>query len=592
MAAGQSCTHVGTEYECPFPGQTKKLAAKVEYFDISEINDLLQRLLSDYKTWHCDKPEDMEEDEEQELKRRAITAFDTLRALFCDKAEMCAPVIGHDFLRAALPNSKQDVLAMFSGWCAELLEEKEADEADHIEYLDADSQHKLLEQLEPLVFSTSRMEEPSLWPLVKKVRIGISGPQILDYVVLVDLPGLDDTNKVRVDASMDIMRSCDSIWVVTKIDRAITDTTVDSLLSRYGKSYGMMVICTGIDDNVDPGLAGHLQSEGQSVGDYDHLRSREKELAKTVKKTPKMIATRRARLEGRNKVRNESKRRALTEATKAKLQYQITELETTLKASEKELPTVSRERYVTLVDARNAFTIRRLKEEKAEYLANGQTLEVFCVSNVHYSALKGARQINGPRLDVKMTGIPDLRNHIFRSAAPRILENVENYMNHKFAVFMQGLAMWAKSYSVEKSVDLLAAVEEPQERIADILLTYADDFSQESNTLITDTIVEDLSDLAEKANAVVDGKRRWNWSTVRAFVRRDGSHRTSVAPQQNWNEQFLEGANQIVGEQWDELIEKQEELSGQLREGLIDLVNGIETMVKGTWLSWWEQNRT
>ena len=508
MAAGQSCTHVGTEYECPFPGQTKKLAARVEYFDISEINDLLRRLLKDYNAWYCDRPEEMDEDEEQELKRLAMTAFDTMRALFCDKIEMMSPGAGHEFLRAANGNSSPDVFSMFSAWCTELLEEKEADEDDHIEYLDAESQHKLLEQLEPLVFCTSRLDEPSLWPLVKKVRIGITGPRILDYVTLVDLPGLDDTNKVRVDASLDMMRSCDSIWVVTKIDRAITDTTVDSLLSRYGKLYKMMVICTGIDDNMDPGLAGHLQSEGQSVGDYERLRAREKELMKAVKRAPKMIETRKAKLEGRNKVRNESKRRPLTDAMKAKLHAQLRELESKMQSMEAELPGVARERYVTLVDARNAFTIRRLKDEKSEYVESGKALKVFCVSNVHYSALKGARQINGPRLDADMTGIPALRYHVLESAAPNILKTMQDYIDHRFTVFMKGLAMWAKSYSIEGSVELLEAVEEPQERINDLVDTYREDLGSGVNTIVTEPVTEDLSDLAEKASAAVESKKR------------------------------------------------------------------------------------
>lgn len=581
MAAGQSCTHVGTEYECPFPGQTKKLAAKVEYFDISEIEVLLERLLKNYNTWYCDPPEEMEEDEEQELKRLGITAFDTLRALFCDKSEMISPGAGHDYLDAAYCNGTPDVFATFCGWCSDLLEEKETDEADHIEYLDADKQHELLEQLEPLVFSTSRPNQPSLWPLVKKVRIGIAGPCVLEHVVLVDLPGPDDTNKVRVDASLDMLRSCDSIWVVTKIDRAITDTTVDSLLSRYGKSYNMIVICTGIDDNIDPGLASFLHAEGQSVGEYEALRTREKELTKALKKASKLIATRRARLEGRNKVKNESKRRLPTDAAKVKLRAQIQELEEQVDSMEIELPKVATERYVTLVDARNAFTTRRLKEEKVEYTPAGKELEVFCVSNVHYSALKGARQINGPRLDAEMTGIPALRSYIAESAAPRILASVENYIEHRFTVFMKGLAMWAKSYSIEGSEELLRSIEEPQERTADIMDSYLEDLKEAIGALIIEPITEDLEDIAEKAAGVVEDKRKWNYGTVRAFVRRDGCNRTSVAPQQNWNEQFLEGANQITRDQWDEVIEKQEELGAELRERLENLVKGIEKTVGG-----------
>lgn len=68
---------------------------------------------------------------------------------------------------------------------------------------------------------------------------------------------------------------------------------------------------------------------------------------------------------------------------------------------------------------------------------------------------------------------------------------------------------------------------------------------------------------------------------MRAFIRRDGCHCTSVAPQQNWNEQFLEGANDIVREQWSALLAKQEKLSEKLLEELSDLVRSIKQSVKG-----------
>ena len=43
----------------------------------------------------------------------------------------------------------------------------------------------------------------------------------------------------------------------------------------------------------------------------------------------------------------------------------------------------------------------------------------------------------------------------------------------------------------------------------------------------------------------------------------------------------MEGANQIIREQWEELIAKHEELSVQLREDLMGLVKGIEGTVNG-----------
>ena len=584
MAGGQSCTFVGTEYECPFPGQVKKFAARIEYFDIEAIRDLLERLLQDYNMWNFEQLEDWDDDERLEYKRLSSTAFSTFRSLFCDKEEFESPRAGQEFLRGCYVAADKHAITNFVGWCAALLEEKEADEADHIEYIDGDTQPELLQRLNPLVSSSSRFEEPTLWPLVKKVRIGIEGVDILKYIIVVDLPGLDDTNQVRVNASLDMMRSCDSIWVVTKIDRAITETSVDALLMRWGKSYNMVVICTCTDDNINLALAKHLQSEGQSVGDHDELYERERVLRELVKRYRKKIEIRKAKLEGRNNVREEKKRKPLADKAVDKLHAQIAQLEADLKIIEEELPRVANERFDLLVDARNANTTRRLQEEKSDHLTAGKTLEVFCVSNSHYAALKGVEVIHGPRLNADATGIPALRKYILECAAPVVLQTMEDYISHSFTVFMKGLAMWAKSYSIEGSAELLQMVKQPQGVVDGITLRYLDSLMQANTAIITTPLYGLQSSLIAGARSVLHTKRIWNWSTTRAFIRKDGNHKTSVAPRQSWNEQFLQGAIDLTHDQWDVFITKQMELGDQLEEDLTNLITGIHDSIQSEYI--------
>ena len=171
MAGCQSCTYVGTEYEHPFSEQTKEFTAKVEYFAIEAIRALLERLLQEYYTWVFEKQTEWTEDDKQEHKRLSKTALSTFCALFCDQTEFESSGAGAEFLHSAYDDGEQDdVLDTLVGWCEDLLEEKNADEADHNEYLDADSQKKLLEQLEPLVSSTPCNNKTTFWPLVRKVR--------------------------------------------------------------------------------------------------------------------------------------------------------------------------------------------------------------------------------------------------------------------------------------------------------------------------------------------------------------------------------------------------------------------------------------
>ncbi|KAI6815040.1 hypothetical protein KC365_g14243 [Hortaea werneckii] len=578
MAGGQSCTFVGTEYEQPFPGQTKKLAAKVEYFGISSIRELLSRLIKDYNHWNFEREEDLNEEERQELSRLSKTAFTTFRSLFCNKEEFETIEAGREYLEAAYRGEAQTALDAFFEWCKELLEEKEADEKDRTEYLDADTQHGLLDQLNPLVFSNSQFKEPTLWPLVKKVRIGINGPRILQHITLVDLPGLDDTNRVRVDASYTILRNCDAIWVVAKIDRAITETGVDSLLMRWGKEYKMAMICTGTDDNIDAGLASYLEGEGQDIGDHEHLLKQEVRLRKQFEKAlPKQITAKQKVLTKDKKDQKKGKKQTMTEYRRQKIRDEIKALVKERDAAKAALPGVEQARFELLVNARNEYTVRRLQEEKSDHLPMGATLPVFCVSNSHYSSLKGAKAVKGPRLNAEMTGVPALRAYVLETSAPERLRAMDAYVNHRMTVFMKGLAMWAKSYNVEGGEQLLAAVKKPQGQVGGLIDLFVDQVLAFNEKFVVNGLQDARNDLVEAASSVVNSKiNGWHASTVRAFIRRDGNHRTSVVPQQSWNEQFLEKASKVAKQGWEVFSDKEKELAIGLEKSLLSLLERME----------------
>ncbi|KAI6891891.1 hypothetical protein KC318_g12729 [Hortaea werneckii] len=578
MAGGQSCTFVGTEYEQPFPGQTKKLAAMVEYFGIDSIRELLCRLIKDYNHWNFEREEDLNEEERQELSRLSKTAFTTFRSLFCDKEEFETIEAGREYLEAAYEGEGQTALDEFCVWCEELLEEKEADEKDHTEYLDADTQQGLLDQLNPLVFSNSQFKEPTLWPLVKKVRIGIDGPRILQYITLVDLPGLDDTNRVRVDASYEIMATCDAIWVVAKIDRAITETGVDSLLMRYGKEYKMVMICTGTDDNIDAGLASYLEGEGHDIGDHEQLLKQEVRLRKQFEKSlPKQIAAKQKVLTKDKKDQKKGKKQTMTEYRRQKIRDEIKAIAKERDAAKAALPGVEQARFELLVNARNGYTIRRLQEEKSDHLPMGATLPVFCVSNSHYSSLKGAKAVKGPRLNAEMTGVPALRAYVLETSAPERLRAMDAYVNHRITVFMKGLAMWAKSYNVEGGEQLLAAVKKPQAQVDGLIDEFVDQVLAFNEKIVVNGLQDARNDLVEAARGVINCKiNAWNASTIRAFIRKDGNHRTSIVPQQSWNEQFLEKASKLVKQGWEVFSDKEKDLAIGLEKSLLSLLERME----------------
>ncbi|XP_026064500.1 nuclear GTPase SLIP-GC-like [Carassius auratus] len=97
------------------------------------------------------------------------------------------------------------------------------------------------------------------WPLVKSVTIKIPNRrELLEHIVLVDLPGTGDCNKIRDDLWKTKLRECSSVWIVSNISRAIDDTDPWSIIQHCIQDLGPGGECRNIDfictktDDIDP----------------------------------------------------------------------------------------------------------------------------------------------------------------------------------------------------------------------------------------------------------------------------------------------------------------------------------------------------
>ena len=109
----------------------------------------------------------------------------------------------------------------------------------------------------PMVSSDAdEVTNPPCWPLVKKVTLYVNSPVIQDGIVLIDVPGVGDTNAARAGQAEKYLTNCDAIWIVTDIARAQTDDVVAGLLSKAMKRELLMdglynaatFICTRTDN--------------------------------------------------------------------------------------------------------------------------------------------------------------------------------------------------------------------------------------------------------------------------------------------------------------------------------------------------------
>lgn len=161
-----------TEYHAKLPNQTKKFAATIQYFDEEKIADLLREHLECYKVFHFEKDSSWSQKEKSEHQIWATTSMDTFYALFCDQEEFSSPGAATRYLRAQYNDDAWDgVIDQFLEWCNDMLEEKEVDDDGCVDVIEADTTRDLRQSLDGLLStSAAQRGQPSLWPLVKKVR--------------------------------------------------------------------------------------------------------------------------------------------------------------------------------------------------------------------------------------------------------------------------------------------------------------------------------------------------------------------------------------------------------------------------------------
>ncbi|KAK8100857.1 hypothetical protein PG999_011231 [Apiospora kogelbergensis] len=116
-----------------------------------------------------------------------------------------------------------------------------------------------------------RME---FWPLIKVVRIRTKADALSTGAVIVDLPGVQDSNAARAAVADNYMKQCGGLWIVAPITRAVDDKTAKNLLGnsfrrqmKYdGTLSNVTFICSKTDDILVTEAADSLNLQDQIEG--------------------------------------------------------------------------------------------------------------------------------------------------------------------------------------------------------------------------------------------------------------------------------------------------------------------------------------
>ncbi|KAF9636827.1 hypothetical protein BFW01_g7723 [Lasiodiplodia theobromae] len=132
------------------------------------------------------------------------------------------------------------------------------------------------------------------YPLIKVVKIYTKAQALSTGAVLVDLPGVHDSNAARAAVADGYMKKCTGLWIVAPITRAVDDKAAKSLLGDSFKrqlkldgTYGNVTfICSKTDDISNQEAVQSLdlsETAEESWQEADRLRNQVKALKDQLK---------------------------------------------------------------------------------------------------------------------------------------------------------------------------------------------------------------------------------------------------------------------------------------------------------------------
>nr|OQO31074.1 hypothetical protein B0A51_01641 [Rachicladosporium sp. CCFEE 5018]OQO31531.1 hypothetical protein B0A51_01298 [Rachicladosporium sp. CCFEE 5018] len=420
-SVGNACTNIPTFYVETVSEQTLTYAAKVEYMSDAELRIFLRSQLDNYNSFTFNAQTDWSATMKLEYGNLAKTAQDTFHCILGNMVAFASPGATVETLRRS-HESGDDLLENMVTCVTRQLRKLQTTGVVPCVLFETDSQEELKARLLRLTDSDHGEDTSSLWPLVAVAYVGNKASALLKHVTLLDLPGITDTNQLRVDMTHRYISRCHAMLCIVPTDRVIDNPEVERIIATYADRFpnALAVVVTKSDTGLDNNLARELIRKGQSVGDYEELCN--ERTALKVQITELKASCKEAKKNGK---------RAKTSTFE-----EIDELSD-------HLAEIERKCNVCLYDARMSWIKKQVCSDKKRHIPRNCSLEVFGISNAWYTHMQSPGDAAGVAYDTIVqpddTGIPILRKYLRRLAAPRITTADDDLICSKIPVFYRAL---------------------------------------------------------------------------------------------------------------------------------------------------------
>ncbi|KAI3337499.1 hypothetical protein HD806DRAFT_476847 [Xylariaceae sp. AK1471] len=506
---GEACTCVVTEYH--YHSAEREFAIETERLSQAEITTQLKDYLRDYRHFHMNR-NSLDPDEVSYLEKRANHAIDTFRAMFRGL------LVDESLL---ISNAASDVLSMLQNWA-----QRSAPSISSERQTRRDPEGCSLENV-----ST---DGAVIWPWIKKVKIYVNSHVLSRGLVLVDLPGLRDSNTARCYIAERYLGKCDEIFVVCNIGRAATDVGVLGMveMAKQAKLSNIGIICTKSDiiefDEAKKDFRGQEAEEIQEkLNAFNReeatMTTLENEIALYDDTEPDNLAD-----EDRDILNNLNREMRAARKRKEELIFDLRQV---------------------FIPKRNASVTAKLMQLYKNNVP-GHSPYIFCVGNHMYRNYRGKPKDEAMRWLI-LSGILHVRKHCMGLVSECQYTAANNFMRDDIAELLGELGLWVQSgqgsLSGNQKQNIRRALDAAERKLQLELCghtsklniigkTYRQDF---------DTEIYDNRHARMRAWRVAARNASADWScwahqSYSAFCLHYGTHHTEGVGSRSWNGEIIE----------------------------------------------------
>lgn len=390
-----------------------------------------------YRCHHM-QPLSKDQEEQKDIANRAEIASHTFRSMFRGPNRLR----GGRFLRG---ESEDLIISTMLQWAEELGPSDVTGRTTH------HSHEECIEFLGRLTSESTPgdavAQTPSVWPYIKKIRVFLNAHILSKGLVLVDLPGLRDSNSARQNITERYVLECDEIFAVCKIGRAVTDAGVKAVfdLARQARLANVGIVCTMSDVIQATEARRDSAWEGLKAMEVQRYMDR----VQTTKDEITAIEVDLSELEVL-----EAEERELLSCEIAK-KYDLC-VKARLKKNDLESREFDLKRY--LITTRNEVINAGLLELYRDGIPGGN-LQVFCASNTLYWEHRGEPRDKAVPF-LQLSGIIALRRHCVAMVAASQLRIARNYMENDVRSLVSSVELWVQSGAGTETAERKAVVRE------------------------------------------------------------------------------------------------------------------------------------